>query len=154
MEKGMDVIRDEKTSLSINNSINYLRLICAYLVVVIHTQPFEKFSELLGFNLMNLIASLAVPFFFAISGYFYTNRLNSQLPFAHYMKRLLSSYCIWNGVYFVVNWFTIWRGSELTFKSFIADCFVRFFFLGGVISFMVFSGSYYMCLYYDVIFCH
>ena len=54
--------------------IDYFRLICALLIVAIHTSPLLSFSVTGDFILTRGIARVAVPFFFMTSGFFIVSR--------------------------------------------------------------------------------
>jgi len=51
-------------------SIEYMKLLCAFLVVAIHVSPLQSINETADFVLTRIIARTAVPFFFMVSGYF------------------------------------------------------------------------------------
>ena len=61
-----------------NNSIDIFRLICAVLVIIIHTRPFEDQNELLGYIVVQILPRIAVPFFFCVSGYYYFHALKKR----------------------------------------------------------------------------
>ena len=44
---------------------------CALLVITIHTNPFERINITINFLLVNIISTIAVPFFFITTGYFF-----------------------------------------------------------------------------------
>lgn len=50
--------------------IDYLKLFCAFLVIVIHTHPFYSISEKVDILFIRNIACFAVPFFYVCTGYF------------------------------------------------------------------------------------
>ena len=62
-----------------NNSIDIFRLLCAVMVVAIHTAPFSDISGPLGDLCTNLLPRIAVPYFFATAGYFYISALEHPL---------------------------------------------------------------------------
>lgn len=53
-----------------NISIEYMKLLCAFLVVAIHVSPLQSINETADFVFTRIIARIAVPFFFMVSGYF------------------------------------------------------------------------------------
>ena len=59
-------------------SIDIEKFICALLVITIHTRPFSGISDILDFYLSDVIARIAVPLFFAISGYFFFRSLRYE----------------------------------------------------------------------------
>lgn len=124
-------------------SINYIRLFCAYLVVAIHAHPFEEISKPLSFVATSIIPRIAVPFFFAVSGYFYIRSLQKgKCPFLKYVKSLLSTYVIWSTIYFAVNFYNTISIGTFSLKGFIADCVVRFVWLGSFYHFWYFPALF------------
>ncbi|WP_455544270.1 acyltransferase family protein [Intestinibacter sp.] len=112
------------------NSIDYIKLICAFLVVAIHTHPFEEYNKVLFYLCTEVIPRIAVPFFFTVSGYFYLKALNLKKDiFRNYMKRLLQSYVIWTIIYILVRLITL--SQDYTIKGFIMDTIIMFFYLGS-----------------------
>lgn len=60
----MNVNKKEYTGL------DYFRIIAAFLIVAIHTSPLSSMSETADFVLTRIIARVAVPFFFMVTGFF------------------------------------------------------------------------------------
>lgn len=118
----------------INNSINFFRLICAFLVVAIHAHPFTDINKTLGFISTEVLTRVAVPFFFIVSGYFYYKKLNVsekvEKAFITYIRKLLITYCIWSCIYFSVNAYLMLINGLFDLKSYIVDCALRFLFIG------------------------
>lgn len=81
-------------SLQPHAAIDITKLIMAFLVIAIHTEPFG-FSFWLdkGFG---IITRLCVPFFFVASSYFFFLKNGSAL---RYVKRLLLLYVVWSVIY-------------------------------------------------------
>ncbi len=50
--------------------VDWFRLICAVLVIAIHTSPLLCFGELPDFILTRILARVAVPFFLMVTGFF------------------------------------------------------------------------------------
>lgn len=50
--------------------LDWFRMAAAVLVVAIHTSPLSSFNESADFILTRIIARIAVPFFFLITGFF------------------------------------------------------------------------------------
>lgn len=84
--------------------IDIIKFLCAILVVAIHTHPFREFSRYLEFGVANVLARIAVPFFFATAGYFFTIKiLNSdekRKVLINYLKKLITLYLGWSAIYF------------------------------------------------------
>ncbi len=86
------------------NSIDILRLLCAIMVVAIHTTPFTEFEGQAGYYAAYVFPRLGVPFFFAVSGYFYiSSLLQGKKVFVKYLKRLAAIYILWSFVYLLVD---------------------------------------------------
>lgn len=106
--KGEYSVNKQKSSLDI------AKFICAILILVIHTNPFGSYSNLLSFGFRNIICVIAVPFFFCTSGYLLSEKLESfqdgverNSYIKKYLKRLVVIYLFWSAVYFpfvVVKW--------------------------------------------------
>lgn len=76
----------------------------AVLVVIIHTGPLLSYSRVANGVLVQIIARVAVPFFFVAAGYFFFlkfNALQNSRPaiLRDYLKHLLSLYVTWSGIY-------------------------------------------------------
>ena len=82
------------TKKSHNAAIDIAKLILAFLVIGIHTEPFG-FSFLLdkGFAVLTRIC---VPFFFVTSSFFVFSKRNDPIK---YITRLLILYCVWSFIY-------------------------------------------------------
>lgn len=53
------------------NAIDIAKFVMALLVVAIHTHPENEIENKLILDIINCIYSIAVPFFFVASGFFY-----------------------------------------------------------------------------------
>lgn len=96
-----------------NCSIDIFRYVCAIMVIMIHTRPLEEFNVQLGFFTSNIIPRIAVPFFFAVSGYFYIQKLEKkEKVFVNYIIGLIKIYFIWSVIYFIVA-FIEWGHKNL-----------------------------------------
>lgn len=92
------------------SAIDLAKFIFAILVVGIHTSPFESYSAFGNFVFEDIIAGLAVPFFFMTSCYFFFGKLtfaNGKIEktkenfsrFKKYFVRILLLYVLWSAVY-------------------------------------------------------
>ena len=59
-------------------NLDLAKFVCALLVVVIHTSPLENTAELAHFYLNNVFARVAVPLFFAASGFLFCRGLTFE----------------------------------------------------------------------------
>jgi surface polysaccharide O-acyltransferase-like enzyme len=101
--------------------VDLIKFIMAILVIVIHRSPFASESNL-SFFVMNVLVRVAVPFFFAASGFLFREKLNrsenKQKAFLSYLKRLSMLYFIWSAIYFPASFYrNFFNGSRdiLTF---------------------------------------
>lgn len=110
------------------NSINYMKLLCAFLVVAIHTHPFQDINSIMHYYFSEVLVRIAVPFFFVSSGYFYIKSLiEGRNIFKKYIIRLLKTYVSWSFIYLILQLFIIVNSNEsiLTMlKNFIIEFFV------------------------------
>ena len=68
-------------------AIDVFRLIAAFLIVAIHTDPLEDVSPVGNLVLTRAIARIAVPFFFATSGFFLISRYAKPRRLAEFEKK-------------------------------------------------------------------
>lgn len=112
-----------------NNSIDIFRFICALMVIATHTDPLMDISPKLGYILTQLVPRIAVPFFFAVSGYFYIQKLEmGEKVFIKYIKRLLTTYIAWSLIYFLID-FCQWGYKNI--KNYIVSSLYHFFVIGS-----------------------
>ena len=115
-------------------SLDLAKFICAILIVVIHTAPFASYSKLLTFGFRNIIAVIAVPFFFLTSGFLAFKKFDSldgekkKVYAVSYFKRLAIMYLIWTAVYFV---FVAIKWSRRGFSVYSVLEYIKDFFFEG-----------------------
>lgn len=126
-------------------SIDLMRVICAYMVVAIHVHPFEDINHNLGYIFTQIIPRIAVPFFFVVSGYFFTKSLIKDNEVTmRYLKRLIKIYTLWSIVYFLLDMITDLVRGNIDILSMVKNNIVSYFIL----------GSYYHLWYFPaLIFC-
>lgn len=87
------------------HALDWMRFIAALLVVAIHTDPLLMYSEDWNFNVKQIIARIAVPFFFIASGYLFARKnatLNQPYPWSslgQYVLRITFIYLLWLAVF-------------------------------------------------------
>lgn len=128
-------------------NLDLAKLVCALLVIVIHTAPLENISTLGHFYLGNVVTRVAVPLFFAMSGFLFFGKLDyAEGRIAQTranLSRLIRStrknillYVIWSVLYLTVtlpDWYAAgWWGWAAV--------------MDWLFSFL-FSGSYYHLWY-------
>lgn len=101
----------EKYSLADRQTIDVFKMLCAILIVSIHIRPFLSFSKTLDFFEGDIVARIAVPFFYATSSFFFFGKIlfseqrkiikckENSLRLIKYLKRILLLYIIWSGIY-------------------------------------------------------
>ncbi len=114
------------------DSLDLAKLIAALLVVLIHTAPMEPYSAIANFYTKDVLARLAVPLFFAISGFFFVRRPSPGKTF----RRTILLYLGWSAAYLVLqipDWYRAgWWGPHVAVDYVLA---------------LVTKGSYYHLWY-------
>lgn len=87
-------------------AVDVFKMLCAILVIMIHTKPFENHFWLDA--AIGMVTRFAVPFFFTISGFFlfqkvYCNEGKKWTIIGQYLIRLLRFYIIWFVVLRIVD---------------------------------------------------
>jgi len=102
--------------------VDYFRLIAALLVVAIHTSPLADYSEIGDFILTRIIARVAVPFFFMVSGFFVISRYtyNSE-KLMRFLKRTVSIYGFAILLYVPINIYNGYFKMENLLPNIIKD---------------------------------
>ncbi|MDO4452968.1 MAG: acyltransferase [Eubacteriales bacterium] len=107
-------------------AMDWMRMICAFLVVAIHTSVLSSFSETADFFLTGIVCRIAVPFFFMVSGFFLMPKIASRFSSViKTEKKLLVMYMASVLLYLPLN---IYAGQYF-FKD--LPSFFRAFFLDG-----------------------
>lgn len=90
-----------------NNSIDLCKFMMAFVVVAIHTHPFETCTDGRFLNIYGIFVGLAVPFFFLASGYLLAAKMdwpyrteNDLSRICLQLKKIIKMYIIWTIVYF------------------------------------------------------
>lgn len=113
-----------------NCSIDVFRYVCAIMVIMHHTRCFMDVNQTLGYVIIEICPRFVIPFFLAVSGYFYIPKLLTGKPvFWPYISKILQIYVIWSIPYLVVNYYNqVVKGGRglISFllgsiKSFVLD---------------------------------
>lgn len=122
-------------------NLDLMKWICAILVIAIHVSPLDGMSSTLRFWMDPILLRIAVPFFFAMSGFGlfgtfrYKNGKIVNCPFNRkkllkYLRRIGVLYFGWSIVYFIYSlpgWYKIgWWGLTL-----VKDYIIAFLFQGS-----------------------
>lgn len=120
--------------------LDVMKFISAFLVIAIHCAPFVQIDETLNFAYVQILARLAVPFFFITAGFLFFRGINpakgssdpeNKAALKHYWVRIFKVYVIWTILYLPLNLFSWLQGGFDTSTLFR---FLRDF---------LFTGSYY-----------
>lgn len=83
-----------------NASVDVFRLAASLLVVAVHITPFTEFGRALP-DLVLTFSKIAVPFFFAVMGYYYVTKLESGKS-VFGIRRLICWFPIFSGARFIM----------------------------------------------------
>lgn len=87
------------------NSIDLFKLIMAFSVIAIHTNPLVKCSNTVGLAIYDSFVRIAVPFFFLSSGFLLANGLNYDdrecdlRKLKKYLFKIIKMYVVWMFIY-------------------------------------------------------
>lgn len=125
----------QHTSTKYFFSLDIAKFICALLVIIIHTRPVSQLSGIIDFYVVDVVARIAVPLFFAISGYLFfrglryqdgrlSNCAENRAQLFRYLKRMVVIYVGWSIVYALFQlpqWYQSgWWGKQLI-KDYVAS---------------------------------
>lgn len=128
-----------------DSSIDIVKFISSFLIVSIHSSPFEDYSATFNYYFENVFARIAVCLFFVITGYYFfkgidfengkikKSKENKQRLFK-YVSRILILYVVWSLIYLVwmiPEWYNTGWLSLMAFIDF-------------GISFLLNSGYYHL----------
>lgn len=103
-----------------------VKFVCAFLVIAIHTFPFQGVNEHLNTFVVSGLARIAVPLFFVMSAYFFFQHKDSNAHIKKYISKIGKIYILWSLLYFP---FFLWINKEsgliLTICKFIWNFFVN-----------------------------
>lgn len=111
-----------------NLSIDYLKVILAFLVLVLHSGLFKSNAPAVGFMITNGICRIAVPLFLLINGYYFFY-IQTLVELKKWLLRLSILYVVWMSVYSPF-WFD---ASNLRSLKVIAIGFYALWYFPGVI---------------------
>lgn len=137
------IVMSEGKRLLRNDAIDAFRLVCAILVIIIHTNPFYDINKFFGFLICQVVVRIAVPFFFVVSGYFLLlglKRRGGQYAI-RYIKKLLYEYAIWSLIYFLIDYSQL--KDEINLVSFLKNC---------IVTFTIFGSHYHLWFYPALLF--
>lgn len=126
-----------------NASIDMFRLICAIMVVAIHTGPLSELGHNWWYVATQILPRIGVPFFFCTMGYYYIGSLlKGQCKFYQTMKRLLIVYGLWSLIYYIPDMKSVLNGG-VSFIGFLTNCFRHFMIYGSREHFWFFPAVFF-----------
>lgn len=143
---------------NIEYNLDICKIIGAFLIVAIHCRPLTSLSDLMDFYLVDIVARLAVPFFFATTGYLLFRKFtfsedgriikcySNDKILLRYIKRIFILYISWSLIYLVVWQIPYWNSIGWSGIKVVIDYSISFFIKGSVYHFW-----YFVSLLYGVI---
>ena len=115
-------------------SIDIFRYICAIMIIIIHTHPFEEIDADLGLFFTKIFSRIALPFFFAISGFAYARTRETKNSDTYNWWKSISKYfyiyLIWSLVYLPLSIYTHIKIDKPDTFNLIIILFKNFFIKG------------------------
>lgn len=132
-----DTIKINETKQGEYGSIDYFRMIAAFLIVAIHTSPLSSINDTSDFLLTRVIARVAVPFFIMVTGYFVASKFftkeNNNISFHNFIKKTLLLYGVAIILYIPINIYTGYFHKNFTLIKLLKD--------------IIFNGTFYHLWY-------
>ena len=127
-----------------NNSIDLFRFVCAILVIIIHTSPFDFISERVTYIVVQILPRIAVPFFFCVSGYFCITKLEKGEKWSfNYIFRVLKVYAFWSCLYFIRDVYVAICNESVDVLSMIK---------GFILKFCIYGSNYHFWFFIALLF--
>lgn len=117
------------------SSVDYIKLLMSFMVVAIHTRPFEEFNNTTLDCLFDSVVNVAVPYFFIASGFFLFRSVTNPLTgegknrCRKYIKKIIRLYCVWTILYLPLSIYGFYAGN-LPFGTSILLFLRNFLFVG------------------------
>ncbi|WP_097015698.1 serine racemase VanT catalytic subunit [Anaerocolumna aminovalerica] len=93
-------------------TLDIFRLIAAFLIIAIHTSPFLSINETADFIIVHIIARVAVPFFFMVTGYFLYLSMEKGNKLRRTLNKLIGIYIIGIFLYLPLNLYGSYFSQE------------------------------------------
>jgi len=121
-------------------NIDIMKFVCSLLIIIIHTAPLKEISDLANFYLVDVIARIAVPLFFTISGFLFFDKLifenekiknckKNHAKLLQCVKKNTILYFIASAVYIGFQ-IPMWSQSGWGMGNIIKDCIAAFVLVG------------------------
>lgn len=114
------------------------KFISAFLVICIHVGPLLDINKEANFILVQIVARIAVPLFFIISGFLFFKKIDlhrewndyeNMHTLRHYIGRLTTIYLVWTILYLPFSYLVMRSGGGITLASILG--YIRDFFFAG-----------------------
>lgn len=126
-----------------NASVDIFRLICAIMVVSIHTAPLSELGYQWSYVTVQILPRIGVPFFFCTMGYYYIGSLlKEEYKFWQTMKRILITYGVWSIIYYIPDARQVWEGN-VSLGGFLLNCLRQFLIYGSREHFWFFPAVFF-----------
>lgn len=126
-----------------NASIDMFRIICAFMVVAIHTAPLSELGHNWWYLTVQILPRIGVPFFFCTMGYYYIGSLlKGQCKFWKTMKRLMLTYGLWSIIYYIPDVKQVLNGS-VSVSGFLVNCVRQYLIYGSREHFWFFPAVFF-----------
>lgn len=130
------------------SNIDIVKFVCALFVIVIHTSPLSGTSNIIQFYVEDVIARVAVPLFYAFTGFFFFGKLVFEkgkiVPSTanlrnlyQYCKKTAVLYLSWSLAYIVIILVPMWYQTGYWGPFLFKDCLIT----------LLFKGTYYHLWY-------
>ncbi len=100
------------------HAVDIVRVIAACVVVAVHTNPLQDYTEIGDYFINTVIGRLVVPFFFIVSGFFFGRKMIFDAPVRHdishlfaFLKKIFMIYLVWTLIYLPFQ-FMEWLQSD------------------------------------------
>ena len=135
----MDNLTQMQREKSYSN-IDIIKFICSLLIIIIHTAPLKEISVIANFYLVEVIARIAVPVFFTVSGFLFFDKImfeNGKIKKCkknheklwRYIKKNTILYFVASAIYIIFQ-LPMWKQSEWGIWNIIKDWTVSFILVG------------------------
>lgn len=121
-------------------AMDWMRVVMAFLVIANHTSPLSQFNETADFLLTRVVARIAVPFFFMMTGYFALKEKDEDEKTRRkrintWLKKNIQLYCAATLIYLPVKLYAL-QGTWS---------------LKGILKAVLFNGTYYHLWYFPAV---
>lgn len=117
-----------------NAAIDIFRYVAALLVVALHVTALADIHPMASYLFAQVLPRISVPFFFAVSGFYFAEKLESgKAQLRRYIRKLLMGYGIWSCIYYAAKF-------VLNDSFSLKDFWISFFITGSEYHFWYFPA--------------